>query len=259
MLRKIRIALAAIVFVLITALFLDYTGTLHHWLGWLAKIQFLPALLSLNVGVVVALVLPTLLFGRVYCSVIRPLGIFQDIISWFSGLRKKKKYRFSYSPAKSWLRYTVLVLFIVAMIAGVGSFVALLAPYSAYGRMVQNLLMPLYDWANNGIAYLAERVGSYAVYDKEVWVRSWVTFGVALTTLVVLFVLAWRNGRTYCNTICPWVRCSVSWRVSRGSACISIPTNATVATSASAVAKPPASIPPTIPWTIRAASRAATV
>lgn len=203
MLRKIRIALAAVVFVLITALFLDYTGTLHHWLGWLAKIQFLPALLALNVGVVVSLVLLTLVFGRVYCSVICPLGIFQDIISWFSGLRKKKKYRFSYSPAKSWLRYTVLVLFVVAMIAGVGSFVALLAPYSAYGRMVQNLLMPLYDWANNGIAYLAERAGSYAVYDKEVWVRSWVTFGVALTTFVVLFVLAWRNGRTYCNTICP--------------------------------------------------------
>lgn len=203
MLRKIRIALAAIVFVLLTALFLDYTGTLHRWFGWLAKIQFLPALLSLNVGVVVALVLLTLIFGRIYCSVICPLGIFQDIISWFSGLRKKKKYRFSYSPAKSWLRYTVLALFIVAMIAGVGSFVALLAPYSAYGRMVQNLVAPLYDWANNGIAYLAERVDSYAVYDKEVWVRSWVTFGVALTTLIVLFVLAWRNGRTYCNTICP--------------------------------------------------------
>lgn len=203
MLRRIRITLAAVVFVLLTALFLDYTGTLHHWLGWLAKIQFLPALLSLNVGVVLVLVLLTLVFGRVYCSVICPLGIFQDIISWFSGLRKRKKYRFSHSPAKSCLRYTVLVLFVVAMIAGVGSFVALLAPYSAYGRMMQNLLMPLYDWANNGIAYFAERAGSYAVYSKEVWVRGWLTFGVALTTFVVLFVLAWRNGRTYCNTICP--------------------------------------------------------
>lgn len=203
MLRRIRITLAAVVFVLLTALFLDYTGTLHHWLGWLAKIQFLPALLSLNVGVVLVLVLLTLVFGRIYCSVICPLGIFQDIISWFSGLRKRKKYRFSHSPAKSCLRYTVLVLFVVAMIAGVGSFVALLAPYSAYGRMVQNLLMPLYDWANNGIAYFAERAGSYAVYSKEVWVRGWLTFGVALTTFVVLFVLAWRNGRTYCNTICP--------------------------------------------------------
>ncbi len=203
MLRRIRIAIAAIVFVLLTALFLDYTGTLHRWLGWLAKIQFLPALLSLNVGVVLALVLLTLVFGRIYCSVICPLGILQDIISWCSGRRKKKKYRFSYSPAKSWLRYTVLALFVVAMLAGVGSFVALLAPYSAYGRMVQNILMPLYDWANNGIAWLAGRAGSYAVYSKDVWMRSGVTFGVALTTFVVLFVLAWRNGRTYCNTICP--------------------------------------------------------
>ena len=61
MLRKIRIGLATIVMVLITLLFLDFTGTLHHWQGWLAKIQFLPALLAVNVGVVVALVVLTLI------------------------------------------------------------------------------------------------------------------------------------------------------------------------------------------------------
>ena len=76
MLRKIRILLAAICFVLITLLFLDFTGTLHTWFGWLAKVQFLPAVLALNVGVVIALVLVTWLFGRVYCSVICPLETF---------------------------------------------------------------------------------------------------------------------------------------------------------------------------------------
>ena len=81
MLRKIRILLAAICFVLITLLFLDFTGTLHTWFGWLAKVQFLPAVLALNVGVVIALVLVTWLFGRVYCSVICPLGVMQDIVS----------------------------------------------------------------------------------------------------------------------------------------------------------------------------------
>lgn len=40
MLRKIRILLAAVTFTLITLLFLDLTGSLHAWLGWLAKIQF---------------------------------------------------------------------------------------------------------------------------------------------------------------------------------------------------------------------------
>ena len=68
MLRKIRLTFAIFFFVLITLLFLDFTGTLHAWFGWMAKIQFLPALLALNVGVVIILIALTLLFGRVYCS-----------------------------------------------------------------------------------------------------------------------------------------------------------------------------------------------
>lgn len=44
--------LAAVTFTLITLLFLDLTGSLHAWLGWLAKIQFWPAVLALNVAVV---------------------------------------------------------------------------------------------------------------------------------------------------------------------------------------------------------------
>ena len=80
MLRKIRIIAAAVCFTLITLLFLDFTGTIHTWFGWLAKIQFLPAVLALNVGVVVLLIALTLLFGRIYCSVICPLGVMQDIV-----------------------------------------------------------------------------------------------------------------------------------------------------------------------------------
>lgn len=63
MLRKIRLTFAIFFFVLITLLFLDFTGTLHAWFGWMAKIQFLPALLALNVGVVIILIALTLLFG----------------------------------------------------------------------------------------------------------------------------------------------------------------------------------------------------
>lgn len=201
MLRKIRIALASLCFVLITLLFLDFTGTWHTWFGWLAKIQFLPAVLALNLGVVVFLILLTLLFGRVYCSVICPLGVMQDIFAWFG--RKSKKNRYTYSPAKSVLRYTVLGIFVVALIAGVGSVVALLAPYSSYGRIAQNLLAPFWAWGNNLFAYIAERADSYAFYEKEVWLKSLPTFIIALVTVVCLAILAWRNGRTYCNTICP--------------------------------------------------------
>ena len=83
MLKKIRVALAALFFLGITALLLDFTGTLHAWLGWMTRIQLLPAAMALNVGVLVGLAVLTLLFGRVYCSVICPLGVMQDIFSRF--------------------------------------------------------------------------------------------------------------------------------------------------------------------------------
>ncbi len=201
MLRKIRIICAFLCFSLITLLFLDFTGSIHAWFGWLAKIQFLPALLALNAGVVIALILLTLILGRVYCSVICPLGVFQDIVSWIAG--KRKKNRFRYSPALTWLRYGVLAVFIIALVAGAGPLVALLASYSAYGRMASNLLAPLYQWGNNLLAYWAERVDSYAFYSVDIWMKGIATFGIAAGTFIVLVLLAWRNGRSYCNTICP--------------------------------------------------------
>jgi len=199
MLRKIRTILAAVVFVLITLLFLDFTGTLHCWLGWLAKIQFLPAVMALNVVVIVALIALTLVFGRIYCSVICPLGILQDILA---RLRRKKN-KYSYSKEVKWLRYPVLVVFVLAGVAGVGSLFQLLAPYSSFGRIATMILQPLWMLGNNVLASIAERADSYAFYTVDVWMKSMPVFIIAAVTLVILFILAWRGGRTYCNTVCP--------------------------------------------------------
>lgn len=204
MLRKIRLAFATLCFALITLLFLDFTGMLHGWFGWLAKIQFLPAVLALNVGVVLFLVILTLICGRVYCSVICPLGVLQDVMAWIGRkFKKRKKFPYSYSPAISWLRYGMLGIFIIALVAGFSSLAALLAPYSSYGRIANNFFQPLWQWSNNLLAYFAERAGSYAFYETDVWLKSWSTFIIAVATFVVLAVVAGRNGRTYCNTICP--------------------------------------------------------
>lgn len=199
MLRKIRITLATVSFALITLLFVDFTGTLHVYLGWLAKIQLLPAVLALNFIVIVALVALTLVFGRIYCSVICPMGIMQDVVARF--YTKKNKY--SYSPALSWLRYAMLTVLILAIIAGLGSLTALLAPYSNYGRIAQNLLQPIYLGANNLLAMIAEHMESYVFYEKEIWIRSMPTFIIAIVSFLLVAILALRGGRTYCNTICP--------------------------------------------------------
>ena len=175
MLRKIRTTLGLLFFVGITWLFLDFTGLAHTYLGWMAKIQFLPAVLALNVGMIVLLLALTLLFGRIYCSVICPLGVFQDIIAWFgkrTGDKKHRKMPYSYSPAKQTLRYSILAIFVVALVAGFSSIALLLAPYSAYGRIASTLLQPIYRWGNNLLALWAARIESYAFYETEVWFRS---------------------------------------------------------------------------------------
>lgn len=172
MLRKLRITLATLMILTVTALFVGAGYGISQWTGWAAKIQFLPALLSLNFLVVAALIVITLLFGRIYCSVICPLGIMQDIYSWLGG--KVKKNRFSYVKEHKWLRYCVLAIFIICLIIGFAPVTTLLAPYSTYGRIVTSFFMK----------------------NVAVSVIAWVV-------MLVLGILAFLYGRAYCNSICP--------------------------------------------------------
>ncbi len=199
LLKKLRQILAAVCFVSVTLLFLDFTGTIHHWLGWLAKTQFLPALLALNAGIIVFLVLLTLVSGRLYCSVICPLGVFQDVAARFG--RRKKKLPYTPSKPMDWLRYGVLAVFVVLALFFHAA--AWLDPYAIYGRAAHGLLQPVWMWGNNVLAYFSERMDSYAFYSVDVWMKSAAVFGVSFVMIAVVAVLAWRNGRTYCNTVCP--------------------------------------------------------
>lgn len=201
MLRKIRITLAAVMFIGITWLFMDFTGTAHHWFSWMPKLQLIEAILAGSAVVIILLTVLTLVFGRIYCSVICPLGILQDIFGWFG--KKRKKNRYTFSKEKKWLRYPVLVLFIIAHMAGIGTLFQLLAPYSTFGIIANNLLQPVWQAGNNVLASIAEHYDSYAFYHSDIWLRSITSLSIAAAILIILAILAYRNGRTYCNTICP--------------------------------------------------------
>ncbi len=217
MLRLLRVILATLSLALLTLLFLDFTGSLHAWFGWLARTQYVPALLALNGVAFFALSLAAMLFGRVYCSLICPLGILQDFISWLNSRRgNKQRLRFRYKPARTWLRHTLLGLFIASFVAGFSglslqlishtapsSLAWLLEPYSIFGRIATHLFAPLWALGNNGLAWLAERAGSYAFYEVDVWVKSLPIFLLALGCFLFIAILAWRHGRCYCNTLCP--------------------------------------------------------
>lgn len=210
MLRKIRILLASIFFIGITLLFLDFSGSVQPWLGWMAKLQFLPSVMAINIISVAVVLLLTLAVGRIYCSVICPLGVMQDVFAWIGKLplfRKNKKSKmankYSYSKPKTWLRLTALGAMVAMIVAGFNAGFMLLAPYSAYGRIVSSALQPIYIGINNLLATWAEQNDSYAFYQVEQHNNPAILCIVAGVSALVLLVLAFRNGRTYCNTICP--------------------------------------------------------
>lgn len=171
MLKKLRITLAVIMILLVTTLFIGAGYGISQWIGWAAKIQFLPALLSLSL-IAVAIIVVALLFGRIYCSIVCPLGVMQDIYSWLGG--KIKKNRFSYVKEHKWLRYTVCAIFVVCLIFGFTPVITLLEPYGNFGRIVT----------------------SFYMRNVTLSIIAWVM-------MLILGVLAFLYGRAYCNSICP--------------------------------------------------------
>lgn len=203
MLRKIRIALSVLLFALITFYFLDFADLLPNSFHVVAHLQFIPALLSLSVGLLVFLVILTLLFGRVYCSTICPMGVYQDIVRCVALFFSKKRKRYPFSPAKNILRWSVVALTAIAYVCGFTVVLALLDPYSAYGRMVVNVFKPVYMAGNNLLESLFARFDNYTFYQVDASILDLSSLIIAGVTAIVIGYLAWRHGRTWCNTLCP--------------------------------------------------------
>ncbi|MDD4920886.1 MAG: 4Fe-4S dicluster domain-containing protein [Bacteroidales bacterium] len=200
--KKIRVILAIILFALITLYFLDFANIIPKGVHFLAEIQFIPALLSGAFVVLLALLLLTLVLGRVYCSVICPMGVFQDVVSWMSKrFTRKKKYTFS--KEKKILRYSLLAAVIIAFSVGGTILLSLLDPYSAFGRMTTHLFRPVYMAGNNLLADLFNHFENYTFYAVKITLLGILAPLTGLFTFLGIGFLAWKHGRTYCNTICP--------------------------------------------------------
>ena len=204
-LRILRVAVALLCFALLALTFVDWgNGTatvdgLRDVGVELARWQFVPALLSVSAISVCLLLVLTLAFGRIYCSTLCPLGTVQDGVNAVRNYRDKKtRPRFSYRKPNRWLRYGVLALTAVCVAVGVGFVVSLVDPYSIFGRVMHEGLRPVAQETNN---FLAAFFGDS--FGREVISVSWLSAVVALVTIGVIGLLAWRGGRRYCNSFCP--------------------------------------------------------
>ena len=197
MLKVIRIVAALAVFIGLNLFFFGFV----EGAGCLAQIQFVPACLAFNFIVVGTVVAVTLLTGRIYCSVVCPLGIFQDIVLRLRKLFVRKN--FAYRPGRPVVRAVCAVVFVVLVLCGCAALAGLIEPYSAYGRFATHVFEPLAAMCANAAADLAARWGHPCMLKSEIFVRGWAALGVAGVAFAALTVLtAWR-GRLFCNTVCP--------------------------------------------------------
>jgi len=204
-LKNIRLIISIVFFLPILLYFIDFTGKLPLELHLLLKLQWIPALLSLNMLIIVSLLLFSIFFGRLYCSTICPLGVFQDIISWKSKFFKKtkKKLRFDYSAPQNLLRYSILGITLITFVAGSSILVIFLDPYSIFGRIVSQLFQPIAIFTNNIIHSLlnSSTNTSLNIVDQLSFVP--VAFVITISFFILVVTMSWFRGRLFCNTICP--------------------------------------------------------
>lgn len=214
LLKPLRVCIALTFFVPLALLFLDFRDTgIRGFAPELLFLQFVPScLLFLNhaaagaAGFIVVLAI-TLLFGRVYCAAVCPLGILQDMISrLFSRTvrsKGKKRPRYGFSPPRSILRYAILILTVLVFVGGSGLLLNLLDPFSSFGRISSNIFRPFAIALNNLGTPLVEALGSDVLYRVQWPVIAPVSLGVALATLGLVGWMSARHGRLFCNTVCP--------------------------------------------------------
>jgi ferredoxin len=205
---KIRKVISLLVFILFVWLFLGA----EKWSVFLSEIlpplQFTPALMqtitqpeALSLAGLILIVFMTLIFGRIYCSFLCPLGTLQDLL--IAGLRRLgRRPKYHYSRPLNGLRYTILALTAAMLLLGSLALVNLLDPFSLAGRIFTNFLQPLAVWAYN-LAILALKPFDLYLYPKQTAFVPASALAVTAGFVLLLLVLAAACGRLYCNSICP--------------------------------------------------------
>jgi ferredoxin len=209
-LKYIRLAFGLAIFIVFLLAFTGIPAIIpgRKAIEAVSCIQFVPSLLKfltffsvVAAGFILVLLL-TLLFGRIYCSALCPLGIFQDFISRLGlFLRKKKIYR--YSKPFNWLRFGILAIVILSVFTGSILLLNLLDPYSNFGKIFSVIFRPVALFFNDSASKLLEKVEIYSIPPVGLKGYYFQALVFPFIFLVVVTIMAAFRGRLFCNTICP--------------------------------------------------------
>lgn len=171
----LRRSVALVALAAMTGLFVCPTVACFKAFGWLPRIQFVPAVAAGSALALVGIAVSVALCGRLYCSVVCPLGLAQDLVRICFGWFLPQRTACPISRLAVAMRLGLLGLFAVGAVFG---FTGLSAPYGIFGRFM---------------SLCVRRVGEPAVA-----VTLW-------AALVFAFVMAMSlvRARWWCNRVCP--------------------------------------------------------
>jgi len=209
-LKKLRVFLSLLFFIVIAALFLDFTGNVYNTATHaILHFQFIPSLVQFASTLALAslgfafIILLTLLFGRIYCSTLCPLGTLQDVFSFLTRKLSPRRVIYKFKNPQNWLRYAITSAVILSLLTGSILLVNLLDPYSAFGKITHNLFLPLLVLVNNIISKMLTLFDIYLLPPVK-WVPvSLAALLLAIGWILLLLILSVKRGRLYCNTLCP--------------------------------------------------------
>lgn len=214
-LKRFRVIISLIFLILLGTFFLDYADAFPtDFVTGVVFLQFVPSLLKffnvfswIAVGFIAIFIL-TLLFGRVYCSTICPLGILQDVISFLRlklnrKKKKRKRYKYRYLKPLIWLRYGILAIVTGFLVSGSILGLSLLDPYSIFGRITTDIFSPLLRRGNNLLASILNEYDIYAIYQIDTYPPHIAIMSISAGFLILIGWMALTKGRLYCNTVCP--------------------------------------------------------
>lgn len=176
----------------------------------LTALQIVPSLLKVvttgsiaaAAGLALAVVM-TLLFGRIYCSTLCPLGTLQDLLIRFAGKFNRRR-RFKYLRAPQWLQYSVLALSVILLLGGSSMIIGdLLEPFSNFGRIINAFALPVALLTNNAASDLLAKFGFYFLYNVPLHLAGAGALSLGVLFFLTIAYLSMNEGRLFCNTFCP--------------------------------------------------------
>ncbi|RPI77138.1 MAG: 4Fe-4S dicluster domain-containing protein [Desulfobacteraceae bacterium] len=81
--------------------------------------------------------------------------------------------------------------------------VNILDPFSLFGRFATHLIKPVYYFFNNILLDILESFDLYYLSPQNFPLIAWPVYLFAALSFLAIFLMAFRYGRLYCNTLCP--------------------------------------------------------